>query len=567
MAKGSRLELTWIGKDERPRLEPRILIEDPALSHVAAAKGEKDIFDNMLIKGDNLLALKALENQYRGKIKCVFIDPPYNTGSAFSKYDDGLEHSLWLSLLRERVQNLYNLISDDGSIWITVDDNESHYLKILCDEIFGRRNFVCNAIWQKRYAPSNDALWLSENHDHILIYAKNKEIWRPNPLARTADQDRLYTNPDNDPRGPWMSDNYTCAKTADERPNLYYEIENPNTGQKIWPNRSRVWGFEKSTHLRHVAENRIYWGRNGTNSTPRLKKYLSELRRAGTVPQTVWLYSEVGHTQDAKREAVALTPSDPFPTPKPEALVARVIEIASNPGDLVLDSFAGSGTTGAVAHKMGRHWIMVELGDHAVTHIVSRLKKVVDGADPGGVTEATGWQGGGGFRFYRLAPSLLSTDKWGNWVISKTYNAPMLAEAICKLMGFTYAPAQDKAEYWRHGHSSERDFIYVTTASLTQAQLRSISEDVGPDRTLLICCKAFNARASEFENLTIKKIPHAVLSRCEWGKDDYSLRIAALPEREPDGDPPPPPAAPPAKPGRRRKTADTQPSFLDDGEA
>jgi adenine-specific DNA-methyltransferase len=279
----------------------------------------------------------------------------------------------------------------------------------------------------------------------------------------------------------------------------------------------------------------------------------------------MWPHEEVGHNSETNKELmnVLAEVEDIFPTPKPERLVFRALHIATKPGDLVLDSFAGSGTTGAVAHKMGRRWIMVELGDHAVTHIVPRLKKVIGGEDMGGVTESTGWTGGGGFRFYRLAPSLLATDKWGNWVISKTYNAPMLAEAICKLMGFVYAPSQDPAEYWRHGHSSERDFIYVTTASLTHDQLRSISEDVGPERTLLICCKAFNARAADFENLTVKKMPHAVLSRCEWGRDDYSLRIAALPAREAGAAPPHEPAPVP----RRRRVSDDQPSFFDDGDA
>jgi adenine-specific DNA-methyltransferase len=564
MAKRSRLELTWIGKDERPRLEPRILIEDPTLSHVAAAKSENDIFDNVLIKGDNLLALKALEAEYTSKVKCIFIDPPYNTGSAFEHYQDGLEHSLWLSMMLNRLEILRKLLTDDGSIWITIDDNEAHYLKVLCDEVFGRASFVSSAVWENFYGRSNAAA-ISPSHNYVLIYAPLGQQWKykRNLLPRDDAASSKYRNPDNDTRGPWRLGPIFAAEERHE--GLMYSIQTPS-GREVRPPKGSHWRMTEPDFWKMVREGRIVFGSQGDNN-PAVKLYLSEVQ-AGMVPRTWWPHNEVGHSQEAKREVQALySDGAPFDTPKPERLVHRALQIATNPGDLVLDSFAGSGTTGAVAHKMGRRWIMVELGDHAVTHIVPRLKKVVDGGEPGGVTEATGWQGGGGFRFYRLAPSLLSTDKWGNWVISKNFNAPMLAEAICKLMGFTYAPSQDKAEYWRHGHSSERDFIYVTTASLTQAQLRSICDDVGSDRTLLICCKAFNARASEFDNLTIKKIPHAVLSRCEWGKDDYSLRIAALPEREPEGDPLSAPAASPAKPGRRRKTADPQPSFLDDGEA
>lgn len=266
-----KLELTWIGKENRPRLEPRILLEDQEKSYHAAQRvTDKDIFDNRLIFGDNLLALKALEQEYAGQIKCIFIDPPYNTGSAFTHYDDGLEHSIWLSLMRDRLDILRQLLSEDGSLWITIDDNEAHYLKVLCDEVFGRANFVANVVWQKKYAPANDALWLSDSHDHVLVFAKSKERWRPNKLPRTQEQDDLYTNGDNDSRGPWMSDNYTCAKNADERPNLYYAVRNPNTGEEIWPKRTRVWAFDQAAHQRHVADNMIYWGKDGKNSTPRL---------------------------------------------------------------------------------------------------------------------------------------------------------------------------------------------------------------------------------------------------------------------------------------------------------
>jgi adenine-specific DNA-methyltransferase len=528
MAQKQKLELTWIGKENRPRLEPRILLEEPEKSYHAAERvTDGDIFDNRLIFGDNLLALKALEQDFAGKVKCVFIDPPYNTGSAFTHYDDGVEHSVWLTLIRDRLELIRKLLSDDGSLWIAIDDNEAHYLKVLCDELFGRTNFVANVVWQKKYAPANDAIWFSDSHDHILVYAKDKSEWRPRKLGRTAEQDSLYKNPDNDPRGAWMSDNYTCSKSADERPNLYYPVLNPNTGLEIWPKRTRVWAFDENTHKRHVSENLVYWGAEGANRTPRLKKFRSKLRSQGRVPETIWLYEDVDHTQGAKREQQKLDDKDPFPTPKPERLIRQILQIATDVGDTVLDSFGGSGTTGAVAQKMGRRWIMVELGDHCHTHIIPRLQKVIDGQDPGGITESEGWKGGGGFRYYRLAPSLLEKDRFGNPIISKKYNAAMLTEAMCKLMGFRYYPSE--TVYWQQGKSTEADFIFVTTQTLSVDQLHQLSDEVGAARSLLICGTAFRSRAQQFSNLELKKIPSAVLQRCEWGKDDYSLKVENLP--------------------------------------
>jgi adenine-specific DNA-methyltransferase len=310
-----------------------------------------------------------------------------------------------------------------------------------------------------------------------------------------------------------------------------------------------------------IGAGNIWFGPEGDN-VPRVKKFLRDSQDKGLTPETIWPALEVGTNDDAKKALLDLLPDVPvFDNPKPESLIERVIHIATNPGDLVLDSFAGSGTTGAVAHKMGRRWIMIELGEHCHTHIIPRLRKVIDGEDKGGITEAVGWQGGGGFRYYRLAPSLLEKDRWGNWVISKDYNAAMLAEAMCRHMGFTYAPSQDPAEYWRHGHSSERDFIFVTTASLTHDQLKAIALDVGPDRTLLICCKAFNARADAFENLTVKKIPQAVLSRCEWGRDDYSLHVATPPD-EPETAATIEPQSPKAKRGKRQSAGPSPAPWL-----
>jgi adenine-specific DNA-methyltransferase len=236
----------------------------------------------------------------------------------------------------------------------------------------------------------------------------------------------------------------------------------------------------------------------------------------------------VGDNEEAKKEAKRLNEEDIFQTPKPERLLERIIHITTNPRDIILDSFAGSGTTGAVAHKMGRRWIMVELGEHCHTHIIPRMKKVIDGTDQGGITKAVNWKGGGGFRYYRLAPSLLEKDKWGNWVINKEYNAAMLAEALCKLEGFVYAPSD--SIYWQQGHSTERDFIYVTTQNLSHDQLQTLNDEVGHNRSLLVLCSAFRGKSDRYPNLTIKKIPNAVLKRCEWGHDDYSLRVENLPK-------------------------------------
>lgn len=500
-----------------------------------------------------------MEAEFAGKVKCVFIDPPYNTGSAFEHYDDGIEHSLWLSLMRDRLEIIRTLLAEDGSLWITIDDNEAHYLKVICDEVFGRVNFIANMIWEKRTSRENRRVF-SFNHDHLLVYTFDKPKFEAvrNPLGLSDEVLSRYKNPDNDPRGSWQSVSAN-AQAGHATASQFYTLTLPS-GRQVDPPKGRCWLYTKEKMDAEIKAGNIWFGAGGDNA-PRIKKFLRDSEDKGLTPETLWPADEVGTNDEAKKGLIELLPdASVFDNPKPEGLIERVLHIASNPGDLVLDSFAGSGTTGAVAHKMGRRWIMVELGDHAVSHIVPRLKKVIDGEDKGGVTEATGWQGGGGFRFYRLAPSLLEADKWGRWVISRDYNAAMLAEAMCKHMGFTYAPSQDVAEYWRHGHSSERDFIYVTTLSLTHDQLRAISEDVGPDRTLLICCKAFNARPDDFENLTVTKIPHAILSRCEWGRDDYSLEIKNLPEREPPADP----ASEPK--GKAKRAAAGQPSLFERGE-
>src|SRR5205085_1019968 len=327
----------------------------------------------------NLYALKTLvKSGYAGQIKCIYIDPPYNTGNAFAHYDDALEHSLWLTMMRDRIELLKDLLADDGSLWISIDDDEGHYLKTLCDEVFGRGNFVSNVIWQKKYSPQNDAKWLSDSHDHILVFAKNKQTWRPFPLPRTAAMDARYKNPDNDPRGAW--------KAADLSVKTYsastdYEIVTPS-GRKVRPPQSRCWVFNKNKFQELVKDNRIWFGKHG-NNVPALKIFLSEVQQ-GSVSKTIWFRDEVGDNEEAKKEVKVFNDKDTFGTPKPERLMQRVIQLATQPGDIVLDCFAGSGTTGAVALKMNHRFIMIEAGHHYEKHIVPRLRKAMDATEQAG---------------------------------------------------------------------------------------------------------------------------------------------------------------------------------------
>ncbi|MDW5587564.1 site-specific DNA-methyltransferase [Pseudomonas aeruginosa] len=548
-----KLELTWIGKERKPKLEPRILIEDQSKSHHATMRfANTDIFDNRLIFGDNLLALKALVQEFSGQVKCVFIDPPYNTGSAFTHYDDGLEHSIWLGLMRDRLELIKQLLSDDGSLWITIDDNEGHYLKVLCDEIFGRNNFISTVIWQKKYAPKSDSKYFSASHDFVLVIAKDLTKFNLGRLAKTEKQTGRYVNRDNDPRGPWKASDVLRNEARDY---AIFPVKLPS-GREVYPPSGTSWRYTKEKFAELIADNRIWFGVDG-DARPAYKRFLSEV--SDTIPSTtIWTYDEVGHNDESKKEMRALFGENLFDTPKPERLLERVLSLATRPGDLVLDSFAGSGTTGAVAHKMGRRWIMVELGEHCHTHIIPRLKKVIDGEDKGGISESVGWKGGGGFRYYRLAPSLIINDRWGNPVINPEFNAAMLAEALAKLEGFNYAPSE--THWWQHGHSSERDFIYVTTQNLSAEQLQALSDEVGAEQSLLVCCAAFHgvtaaSAAERWPNLTLKKIPKMVLARCHWGRDDYSLNVSNLPMAEVE-------RAEPVAPGNNAKNTKSRKAAL-----
>ncbi len=557
MTKKQKLELTWIGKDVRPKLEPRILLEDPTKSYHAKHRvNENDIFDNRLIFGDNLLALKALEQEFSGAIKCIYVDPPFNTKQAFEHYDDGLEHSIWLSLMRDRAILLHKLLANEGTLFVHIDDNELGYLISLLDEIFGRANRVSIVTFKQGAPTGHKAInpGVVSTTNFILVYAKNKAMWKPTRIFTGRERDKRYgkflINP-SDHHSKWKFSTLTEAistKTGKKMIELKKEmggelekftndfvIENARcVAQFVRPDYEAVSKEAQDMidaslatpseifHLPRPDHSDMYFigGQRIIFYVAKLKEVDGHLV-AGEPLTTLWddLLSNNLHKEGGVE----------FPkSKKPESLIKRCLELCSDPGDWVLDSFAGSGTTGAVAHKMGRRWIMVELGEHCHTHIIPRLTKVIDGEDKGGITEGVNWQGGGGFRYYQLAPSLLLQDRWGQWVVNKDYNPEMLAAAICKLEAFTYAPSTDA--YWQHGFSTENDFIYVTTQSLNAEQLQALSDDVGPQRTLLVCCGAFRGDASRYPNLTVKKIPKMVLQKCEWGHDDYSLNVENLPQ-------------------------------------
>ncbi len=558
--KQTKLELTWIGKDQRPRLEPRILIEDPEKSYHAAHRvSEDDIFDNRLIFGDNLLALKALEQEFTGKIKCIYIDPPFNTGQAMEHYDDGMEHSVWLNLMSERIRLLHRLLAGDGTFFVHIDDNELGYLIVLLDEVFGRSNRLYVITFKQGSATGHKAInpGCVNTSNFVVMYAKDKARWQPNRVYTPRDRDTRYSqfilNFEDDCEG-WNTVPLMLAFAQSREVTLaearrMAKKDKEAVDQFVVDNAERVVRLARPSYdgVSAAARDLIDESQADLNKVFLLKRegysdmyfkggerilfYSDKLKLidgqyvAGEPLTTIWddILSNNLHKEGGVR----------FPKgKKPEGLIKRVLDISTEEGDWFLDSFAGSGTTGAVAHKMKRRWIMVELGEHCHTHIMPRMIRVVDGEDQDGVSKTTDWKGGGGFRYYRLGPSLLKKDEWGNWVINTEFNAEMLAEAICKLEGFSYAPSDDL--YWTHGYSTETDFIYVTTQFMNREMLTKLSDEVGDKRSLLVVCKAFKVKPDAFPNLTLKKIPKAVLKKCEWGKDDYSLEIRDLPPAPPE---------------------------------
>jgi len=508
--------LHWLDRDKHTKAAEavpyRLLEADDSHSH-----GDRET-PNMLIQGDNLEALKALLPYYAGRIKCIFIDPPYNTRSAFDHYDDNLEHSQWLSVIFPRLQLLRELLAEDGSIWVTIDDNEAHYLKVIIDEVFGRKGFEvprkffqANVVWQKRTSP-DARLSLGAAHDHILVYAKDPNKISLNKVPLSPAKSKGFKNPDKDPKGPWASTDFT-GQTGHATPNQFYTIVTPS-GKKYPPPAGRCWALTEHSFYELVKQGRVWFGKNG-NSKPRLKRYLSE--NEGITAWTWWTNDEVGHNQEAKKEINELFGSEnAFDTPKPERLIQRILQLATNPQDLVLDSFLGSGTTAAVAHKMGRHYIGIELGEHAMTHCVPRLKKVIEG-EQGGVSESANWKGGGGFRFYKLGPPVFDSEGRINPEIrfahlaahiwfSETHTA-MLKKARSPLLGIHNGTA-----YYLLFNGILGDKRQDHGNVLTAKTLAQLTPHIGPKVIYGEACRLGSERLKDL-GIIFKQTPYDVKAR------------------------------------------------------
>ncbi|MCH5142927.1 MAG: site-specific DNA-methyltransferase [Clostridiales bacterium] len=536
----NKLELTWIGKDKELKIEPRILIENPTLSNTAQDTNT----DNMLIHGDNLLALKALESKYAGQVKCIYIDPPYNTGSAFEHYDDNLEHSTWLNLMMPRLEILRNLLSNDGIIYIQIDDNEYAYLKVLCDEIFGRKNFISSicikmsTVSGVKTAHKNKTI--IKEKEIILVYAKDADnfaiIPQYIPLSKIDDEFQYYLDKHNsDDPDCWEIKRLKEVLVANgidaENEEQFQKFINLNA-QFIWRrafirNEYKALSQQNPDKIFYITKNGqehyYYRGREMFFLADKFHDCFTEEGYKHAISDLlgdIWLDINTGKLFNEGN--VEFRNSK-----KPEFLIARMLEMSSKKGDLILDSFLGSGTTAAVAHKMGRKYIGIEMGDHAYTHCKVRLDKVISGEDKGGITKSVNWQSGGGYRFYEIAPTLIVEDKFGNPIINREYNAEMLAAAMALHEGFEYAP--DANYYWKQG-KNENAYIFTTTTHLTESYLDAISKEMQDGEYLVIACKSFDSGIDRlYKNIKVKKIPQYLLGRCEFGKDNYNLNIVDVP--------------------------------------
>lgn len=566
MANNQKLELTWLGKDKEIKIEPRILVEDKEKSN---CKNDPNT-ENMLIHGDNLLALKALESKYAGKVKCIYIDPPYNTGNAFEYYDDNREHSIWLNLMRSRLVVLFNLLKDGGSIWVSIDDIESHRLRMLLDEVFGSQNFVADITYERSGSAGlgQGGLFVN-NSEHIMLYSKGyfeyNEILGSTPLELKT-MKRYNKVLVNEGKRELVATEISKSNGLPIKIYKHTDFEICTISLRDYKNREKeiraefVESFEKLFRTNNVQKENKFQNDLMTRMdkkylytvdyTPSRGKYKDKkttlyyynselfawLKDTAFVENnrivktnkltTVWRHEDIPKADLANEGAVD------FPRgKKPEQLIKRIISISSNEGDLVLDSFLGSGTTAAVAHKMNRRYIGIEMGDHAYTHCKVRLDKVIDGSDQGGISKAVNWQGGGAYKFYELAPTLINKDEFGEYIINKSYDAEMLSSAVALHEGFTFAP--DSKIFWKQAKGNENSYLFVTTRHITAAYLDTIKSTMQEDEYLIIACKSFESGLERlYPNITIKKIPQMLLNHCEFDHDNYNLNIVNPPVYE-----------------------------------
>lgn len=549
---GNKLELTWFGKNEPIRIEPRLLIENVALSNTAT---DPDT-ENMLIHGDNLLALKALESDFAGRVKCVYIDPPFNTGQAFENYEDGVEHSIWLNLMRARLVVLHNLLADDGTLFVHIDDNELAYLMVVLDEIFGRKNRVSIISFKQASATGHKAInpGIVSTTNFILIYAKSKSHWKPNRVyTNRGERDKRYGNYISNINAAYENWNIITLTEAFAE-SLNVSVKEARAIIKQHPEQIDQFVIDHCESVIQLvnpdynnvgAETREYIDLSRANPSVFYKQvregysdiillggkriifYKDKLKKidgeyvAGEPLTSLWddILSNNLHNEGGVD----------FPKgKKPEALIKRCLELTTQPGDIVLDSFLGSGTTAAVAHKMRRKYIGIEMGDHAYSHCKARLDMIITGTDSGGISKAVEWKDGGGYRFFELAPTLINRDPFDEFIINEEYNADMLAAAVALHEGFRYQP--DGCLFWKQSVGNENSYLFVTTRHLNSTYLDSIKDTMEDGEYLIIACRSFDSGLDKaYGNITIKKIPQMLLSRCEFGKTDYNLNIVHPP--------------------------------------
>lgn len=532
----NKLELTWVGKDKQEKIEPRILLLDKEKSY-----GDEKT-ENMLIHGDNLLALRSLVSEYSGSIKCIYIDPPYNTGSAFEHYDDNLEHSIWLNLMKYRLELLKELLKDEGLIWIQIDDGEMAYLKVLCDEIFGRNNFI-NSIAIKVSPPNGVKMQHAEKKilkekEYILVYSKKRECVKFNREYIKVDVwDSHYNKYINGDLNNISSCKVLSMNDVLKEKNLIADINNSQFNKWVYENRNRIFqpvGLAKIKDVEKYNKDYIvpieempgYFAYKG-RQVQLIEKSIKETNDGFVLARLVCdLWTDVAFNnlfQEGNGDFKA--------GKKPERLLKRIINMSTNEGDFVLDSFLGSGSTCAVAHKMNRKWIGIEMGEHCYSHCIPRLNDVINGNDMKGISELVNWKGGGGYKFYEVAPTLIKKDLFGEPIINPEYNAEMLASAVALHEGFKYNPSKEK--FWKQSEGNEKSYLYVTTKFLNKEDIENIKADMEGNEFLIIACTAYDKNIEGlYKNIKIKKIPEMLLAKCEFGKENYNLNIINPPEYE-----------------------------------